>query len=68
MSKVTFKIKAENYLELLIFETIELLGSSENKTTKNKNGQSLAHLEITEYLKYNIRKYPIIFSKKLAKK
>ena len=64
VEKITFKIKTGYYLELLMFETMELLGSSQNKTTKNKNGP---HLEITEYLKYNIRKYTIRFSKNLAK-
>ena len=29
-------------------ETMELLGSTENKITKDKNGESVPHLEITE--------------------
>ena len=43
-----FKIKAEYYLELLTPETMKLLGSTESKITKDKNGENLPHLEITE--------------------
>ena len=34
--------------ELLTPEIIRLLGSSENKTTKGKNGENVPHLKITE--------------------
>ena len=34
--------------ELLTPEIIKLLGSTENKTTKGKNGENVPHLEITE--------------------
>ena len=44
---VTFKIKNRYSLELLTLETMKLLGSSENKTTKDKNGENVPHLEIT---------------------
>ena len=37
-----------NYHEFLIPETIKLLGSTKNKITKDKNGESVSHLEITE--------------------
>ena len=37
-----------NRLELLTNETMKLLGSTENKTTKDKNGENVLHLEITE--------------------
>ena len=37
-----------NSLELLTNETMKLLGSTENKTTKDKNGENVLHLEITE--------------------
>ena len=43
-----FKIKAEYYLELLMPETMKLLGSTESKITKDKNGENLPHLEITQ--------------------
>ena len=36
--KVTFKIKKGYSIELLTPETMKLLGSTENKITKNKNG------------------------------
>ena len=35
-------------LELLIKEKIKLLGSTKNKITKDKNGENVPHLEITE--------------------
>ena len=47
-NRVTFKIKNRYSLELLTPETMKLLGSTENKITKNKNGENLPHLEITE--------------------
>ena len=47
-NKITFKIKTGYNLELLTPETIELLRSTENKITKDKNGENVAHLEITE--------------------
>ena len=47
-SRVTFKIKNEYSLELLAPETIKLLGRTENKITKDKNGENVPHLEITE--------------------
>ena len=36
------------YLELLNLETIKLLGSFKSKITKDKNGENVPHLEITE--------------------
>ena len=47
-NRVTFKIKNGYGLELLTPETMKLLGSSENKITKDKNGENVPHLEITE--------------------
>ena len=47
-NKITFKIKKEYSLELLTKETMKLLGSTENKITKDKNGKNVPHLEITE--------------------
>ena len=35
-------------LELLAKETMKLLGSTKNKITKDKNGENVPHLEITE--------------------
>ena len=45
---VTFKIKNGYYLELLTPETMKLLGSTESKITKDKNGENVPHLEIVE--------------------
>ena len=36
------------YLELLTPETMKLLQSTENKITKDKNGEHVPHFEITE--------------------
>ena len=47
-NRITFKIKNGYYLELLTPETIKLLGSAENKITKDKNGENVPHLEIVE--------------------
>ena len=47
-NRITFKIKTRYYLELLTPETMKLLGSTENKITKDKNGENVPHLEITE--------------------
>ena len=47
-NRIRFEIKTECYLELLTLETMKLLGSSENKLTKHKNGENVPHLEITE--------------------
>ena len=47
-NRITFKIKKGYSLELLTKETMKLLGSTENKTTKDKSGENVPHLEITE--------------------
>ena len=47
-NKVTFKIKEGYNLELLTPETMKLLGSTKNEITKDKNGENVLHLEITE--------------------
>ena len=47
-NRITFKIKNGYYLELLTPETMKLLGSTESKITKDKNGENGPHLEITE--------------------
>ena len=46
--RITFKIKNGYYLELLTPETMKLLGSTESKITKDKNGENVPHLEIVE--------------------
>ena len=48
-NRITFKIKTGYYyLGLLTPETIELLGSTENKIIKDKNGENVPHLEIAK--------------------
>ena len=46
--RITFKIKNGYYLELLTPETMKLLGSTNSKITKDKNGENVPHLEIVE--------------------
>ena len=55
-NRITFKTKTEYYPELLTPETMKLLRSIENKITKDKNGKSVPHLELTEavLVHYNI--------------
>ena len=47
-NRIIFRIKYRYSLELLTSETIKLLGSTENKITKDKNSENVPHLEITE--------------------
>ena len=47
-NRITFKIKNGYSFELWSEETLKLLGSTENKKTKDKNGENVPHLEITE--------------------
>ena len=47
-NRITFKIKSGCYLELLTPETMKLLGSTESKITKDKNGENVPHLEVAE--------------------
>ena len=49
-NRITFKIKNGYYLELLTPETMKLLGSTESKITKDKNGENVPHLEIFELI------------------
>ena len=47
-NRITFKIKDGYSLELLTPETMKLLGSTKSKISKDKNGENVPHLEITE--------------------
>ena len=47
-NRITFEIKNGYSLELLTKETMKLVGSTKNKITKDKNGENVPHLEITE--------------------
>ena len=53
-NRVTFKIKNGYSLELLTPETMKLLGSTENKIIRDKNGENVPHLEITEVVRCKI--------------
>ena len=45
-NRITFKIKTRYNLEFLTLETMKLLGSTEHKITKDKNGENGPHLEL----------------------
>ena len=47
-NRITFTIKDGYTLELLTSETMKLLPSTENKITKNKNGENVPDLEIIQ--------------------
>ena len=47
-NRIKFKIKSGYYLELLTPETMKLLGSTESKIAKDKDGEIAPHLEIVE--------------------
>ena len=43
-----FKIKKGCYLELVIPDTMKLIGSTKSKINKDENGENMSHLEIAE--------------------
>ena len=47
-NRITFKIKTGYYLELLTPETMRLLGSTKSKIIKDKNGENVPYLEVSE--------------------
>ena len=49
-NRIEFKSTIGYYLELSTPETMKLLGSTKSKIYKDKNGENVAHLEITEVL------------------
>ena len=55
-NRVIFKLKTGYHLEFLTSETMKLLDSTKSKITKDKNGESVPCLEITEVVLvyYNI--------------
>ena len=42
-NRISFEVKTGHYLELLTPETMELLPSTENKITKDGNGENVPH-------------------------
>ena len=49
-NRITFKIKKGYNLELLTTETMKLPASTKNKINKDKNGENVPHLKITEFV------------------
>ena len=47
-NRINFKIKSGYYLQLLTPETMKLLGSTNSKTSEDKNGENVPHLEVVE--------------------
>ena len=47
-NRITLKIKNGYYLKLFTSEKMKLLGSTENKITKDKNGENVPRLEVVE--------------------
>ena len=47
-NRITFKIKKGYYLKGLTPAAIKLLVSTENKITKDKNGENVSHSEVLE--------------------
>ena len=52
-NRIIVRIKNGYRLELLTLETMKLLGSTENKVTKDKNGENVPHLQIIEVILVN---------------
>ena len=44
---ISFKVKTGYYLELLTIDRMKLLGNTESKITKDRNGENEPHLEMT---------------------
>ena len=47
-NRIIFRIKTRYHLELLKLETMNVLGSTNIKIAKDKYGENVPHLEITE--------------------
>ena len=52
-NRITFKVKAGYYLELLTPETMKLLASTKSKIRKNQNDENVPYLESTEVVLIN---------------
>ena len=50
---ITFKIKTGYYLELLAPKTMKLLGITKTKIIKDKDGENVTHLNITEIVLFH---------------
>ena len=49
-NRITFKIKTGYYLELLMPETVKLLGNTKSKITQDEHGENVHHLQMTQVL------------------
>ena len=47
IKRIPVRTKRGYYLELLTFETMELLGSTKNKLTKDENGENMLIILLT---------------------
>ena len=50
---IILKIKSGYCLDLLMPKTMKLVGSTENKIAKDKNGKNIPYLEITEVIVFH---------------
>ena len=62
-NRITFKIKTGYSPELLTPETMKLLGSTENKITKDKNGENVPHLYQHDYQQDSRGLYMFVLNK-----
>ena len=49
--RIIFKIEPRCYLELLMPETMKLLGNTKSKITKDENDENVPHLKFIELFK-----------------
>ena len=52
-NRIAFKVRAGYYLDRLIPEAMKLLGSTNRKINKDKNGKNVPYLEITEVVLFH---------------
>ena len=60
--RIKFRIKTWHYLQLLTPETMKLLGTTKNKITKDKPGENVTHIEITEVVLVHCNINPLFIS------
>ena len=60
--RIKFRIKTWHYLQLLTPETMKLLGTTKNKITKDKPGENVTHIEITEVVLVHCNINPLSIS------
>ena len=60
--RIKFRIKTWHYLQLLTPGTMKLLGTTKNKITKDKPGENVTHIEITEVVLVHCNINPLSIS------